>query len=173
MYPAEDGGMITALSTGEPGVLAHARAVLEEAGIPYGIEGEVGQLIYGGGNIAFGPHQIRIPAEEAERVEKLFTEEGILQEIAPAAEEEEPPQSSEKMIEEAERLLVASLLIFAAILAPPAFLKAWQARTAYRRESSRSGRLERRIRIVLIGSAFLSLLSWGALLGALANKLAG
>jgi hypothetical protein len=172
MNPAEDGGMITALSTGEPGVLAHARAVLEEAGIPYGIEGEVGQLIYGAGNIAFGPLQIRIPAEEAGRVEKLFTEEGILQEIAPAAEEE-PPQSSEKMIEEAERLLVASLLIFAAILAPPAFLKAWQARAAYRRESSRSGRLERRIRIVLIGSAFLSVLSWGALLGALANKLAG
>lgn len=171
MYPSEDGGMIAALSTGEPGVLAHARAVLEEAGIPYGVEGEVGQQLYGAGNVAFGPIQIRVPAEEAGRVQQLFAEEGILQEVPAAAEE--PPQSSEMMIEEAERLLVASLLIFAAILAPPAFLKAWQARTAYRRESSPSGRLARRIRVVLVGSAVLSVLSWGALLGALANQLAG
>ncbi|HSG38888.1 MAG TPA: hypothetical protein VLE27_04555, partial [Thermoanaerobaculia bacterium] len=127
---------------------------------------------YGAGNMAFGPIQIRIPAEEAGRVQRLFEEEGILQEV-PAPTVEEPPQSSEMMIEEAERLLVASLLIFAAILAPPAFLKAWQARTAYRREGSPSGRLERRIRVVLVGSAVLSVLSWGALLGALASQLAG
>lgn len=169
-----DGGMITALSTGEPGVLAHARAVLDEAGIPYGVEGQVGQQLFGAANLGFGPVQIRVPAEEAGRVEKLFIEEGILQEIVPApAVVEEPTRGSEKLIEEAERLLVASLLIFAAIMAPPALVKALQARRAYRRESSRSGRLERKIRVVIVGSAVLSVLSWGALLGALANKLAG
>lgn len=174
MIPSEDGGMIMVLSTGEPGVLAHARAVLEEAGIPYAIDGQIGQQLFGAANLGFGPVQIRVPEEEAGRVEKLFTEEGILEEIVPApAATEEPVRSSEKLLKEAERLLAASLLIFAAITAPPALLKALQARRAYRRESSRNQRLERRIRFVLVGSVVLSVLSWGAVLSALVNKLAG
>jgi hypothetical protein len=94
---APDDPFVTVLETGDPGLLALARSLLEAEGIPSLFLGEGLQSLFGAGtlgagfNIAVGPVHIQVPTSQAERAWELL--EG-LDHGEPLPEEDFPDEES-------------------------------------------------------------------------------
>jgi hypothetical protein len=72
----ESGGPVTVLETGDPGVIAVAKSLLESAGIDYFAKGEPLQNLFGWGQIGFNPIvgvvQLQVAAADAEDARELL-----------------------------------------------------------------------------------------------------
>ncbi len=72
-------GFVKVLSVGDPFRIALAKSLLDEAGIPYLSQGEalqemIGAGRFGGYNIAVGPIEIFVSAENAEEARSILVD---------------------------------------------------------------------------------------------------
>jgi hypothetical protein len=78
MAEREPGGPVTVLETGDPGLVAVAKSLLESAGIQYFAKGEALQNLFGWGqfgtgfNPIVGVVQLQVAAEDAEDATALL-----------------------------------------------------------------------------------------------------
>ena len=75
--PTPDAELVSVLATGDSGLIAVAKSLLEGAGIDYFVRGDGLQDLVGLGRItgfsyAFGPAEVWVRAEDAEQVRELL-----------------------------------------------------------------------------------------------------
>ena len=72
----ESRGPVTVLETGDPGLIAVAKSLLDSAGIPYFAKGESLQNLFGWGQIGFNPIvgvvQLQVASDDAEDATALL-----------------------------------------------------------------------------------------------------
>jgi len=74
----ESGEPVTVLETGDPGLLAVAKSLLEDAGIPYFAKGEAIQNLFGAGtfgtgfNVVTGPVELQVAECDAAQAHALL-----------------------------------------------------------------------------------------------------
>ena len=74
----ESGEPVTVLETGDPGLLAVAKSLLEGAGIPYFAKGEALQNLFGAGtfgtgfNVVTGPVELQVAESDAAQAHALL-----------------------------------------------------------------------------------------------------
>ena len=75
MSQQDDSGPITDYQTNDPGLLAVAQSLLEEADIEFFVAGQVVSGLYPGGAIGpYGVPEIRVAAENADKARDLLRE---------------------------------------------------------------------------------------------------
>lgn len=75
----DSAGPVTVLETSDPGLIAVAKSLLEEADIPWFAKGEALQDLFGGGrigsfNLVTGPIQLQVPADAADDARDVLKE---------------------------------------------------------------------------------------------------
>ena len=92
--PTPDAEVVPVFQTGDPGLIAFVKSLLDGEGIPYIVRGDALEDLIGGGrfglgyNAIFGPAEFSVGAGDAERARELLAELALQQPEATPDQEE-------------------------------------------------------------------------------------